>query len=283
MFTFYDWKIALYKVWQFFSPFWAKLLNSCPALCGESLIQIDRCLWVTMPSNKVHFRYLCMYAWNRNYFTLIKRMTGSYTMWTTIFFFFLFLSASSTLPEPQRCADISDFHLQQRGNSVVSLISATIWLERGDDFCLWNAALKLCSRPCFKFTCERVMAHSSLPAEAHWPHWPHSSLLIHGLHISPSWNILVESSKEDSQAHLWLRAFFLCKLFFFSQKTLPCTRMATRRYCRTKPKYVQACWQMSLEPLVCWGKKNPNQMKMLFLSENCSNHWRLLCCTKIQE
>lgn len=58
-------------------------------------------------------------------------------MWTTIFLLLLlFLSASSTLPEPQRCADISDFHLQQRGNSVVSLISATIWLERGDDFCL---------------------------------------------------------------------------------------------------------------------------------------------------
>lgn len=83
------------------------------------------------------------------------------------FFFFCFWYASPTLPEPQRCADISGFHLQWRGNSVVSLVSASIWLDRGNDFCLWNAALKLYSRSCFKFTCERVVAHSCLPAEAH--------------------------------------------------------------------------------------------------------------------
>lgn len=72
----------------------------------------------------------------------------------TMFFFFCFWYASSTLPEPQRCTDINDFHLQRRDNSAVSLISASIWVERGNDFCLWNAALKLCSRPCFRFMCD---------------------------------------------------------------------------------------------------------------------------------
>lgn len=44
-----------------------------------------------MPSKKVHFTYLCIDALNRNYFMLIERMAGSYTMWTTIYFFLFLL------------------------------------------------------------------------------------------------------------------------------------------------------------------------------------------------
>lgn len=57
----------------------------------------------------------------------------------------------------------------------MSLKSANIWLERGNDFWLWNAALKVCSRPCFEFPWERVMAHSCLPAEALWL-WANSAV-----------------------------------------------------------------------------------------------------------
>lgn len=91
------------------------------------------------------------------------------------YYFFCFWYASSTLPKLQKCTDISGFHLQWSGNSDVCLISASIWLERGNDFCLWNAALKFCSRPCLKVTCERVMAYTCLPAEAHWL-WGHPTV-----------------------------------------------------------------------------------------------------------
>lgn len=91
------------------------------------------------------------------------------------YYFFCFWYASSTLPKLQKCTDISGFHLQRSGNSDVCLISASVWLESGNDFCLWNAALKLCSRPCLKVTCETVMAYTCLPAEAHWL-WGHPAV-----------------------------------------------------------------------------------------------------------
>lgn len=152
------------KCGNFFSPLWAKLLN----FLLSTLWRVSNSNWqvfvqqAAMLSKKVHFTYLCMEEKFH-----INWENGRELHNVDYYLFFCFWHASPTLSEPQRCADISGFHLQWRGNSDVSLVSASIWLDRGNYFCLWNAALKLCSRPCFKFTRERVMAHSCLPAEPH--------------------------------------------------------------------------------------------------------------------
>lgn len=88
-----------------------------------------------------------------------------------------------------------------------------------------------------------------------------SEPLIPGAPCVPFMEHPVEASKENSQAHLCLRSFSLCKFFFFRQKALPCTRMTTRRYLQDKTQISASMLTDVFGAFVTSLMRNKNQNK----------------------